>query len=117
MNDQNIDLHNQWLLTATYLSPLQNVSLLHMIEPKELLPVGTNDLETSGNFLLRCPIYAYLRLKLFDNLGNNNMLYILPRFLITISEAMNFKIKTAIFMLRDMFRYTIVTFPSISYNM
>ena len=35
---------------------------------------GTNDLETSEHFLLRCPNYAYLRLELFDNLRNNNML-------------------------------------------
>ena len=35
---------------------------------------GTNDIETSEHFLLRCPNYAYLRLKLFDNLRNNNML-------------------------------------------
>ena len=35
---------------------------------------GTNDLETSEHFLLRCHIYAYLRLRLFDNLRNNNML-------------------------------------------
>ena len=35
---------------------------------------GTSDLTTSEHFLLRCPIYAYLRLKLFDNLRNNNML-------------------------------------------
>ena len=35
---------------------------------------GTNDLETSEHFLLRCPNYAYLRLKLFDNLRNKNIL-------------------------------------------
>ena len=35
---------------------------------------GTNDLETSEHFPLRCPNYAYLRLKLFDNLRNNNIL-------------------------------------------
>ena len=35
---------------------------------------GTNDIETSEHFLLRCPNYACLRLKLFDNLRNNNML-------------------------------------------
>ena len=34
----------------------------------------TNDIETSEHFLLRCPNYACLRLKLFDNLRNNNML-------------------------------------------
>ena len=34
-----------------------------------------NDLETSEHFLLRCPIYAYLRLKLFDNLRNNNVTF------------------------------------------
>ena len=34
---------------------------------------GTNDLETSEHFLLRCPNYAYLRLKLFDNLRNNHI--------------------------------------------
>ena len=38
------------------------------------------------------------------------------KFLITISEAMNSKIKTTIFMLRDMFRYMIVTFSSVSYS-
>ena len=32
---------------------------------------GTSDLETSEHFLLRCPTYAYFRLKLFDNLRNN----------------------------------------------
>ena len=35
---------------------------------------GTNSLETSEHFLLHCPTYAYLRLKLFDNLRNNNIL-------------------------------------------
>ena len=29
---------------------------------------STNNLETSGHFLLHCPIYAYLRHKLFYNL-------------------------------------------------
>ena len=35
---------------------------------------GTNSLETSEHFFLHCPTYAYLRLKLFDNLRNNNIL-------------------------------------------
>ena len=47
---------------------------------------GRNDIETSEHFLLRCPNYACLRLKLFDNLRNNNML-LLPlesRFIVQI---------------------------------
>ena len=35
---------------------------------------GTNSLETSEHFLLHCPNFASLRLKLFDNLHNNNIL-------------------------------------------
>ena len=35
---------------------------------------GTNSLETSEHFLLHCPTFASLRLKLFDNLHNNNIL-------------------------------------------
>ena len=38
---------------------------------------GTNSLETSEHFLLNFPTYAYLRLKLFDNLRNNNILLLL----------------------------------------
>ena len=44
---------------------------------------GTCDLETSEHFLLRYPIFAYLRLKLFDNLRNNNML------LFTVGKSFN----------------------------
>ena len=35
---------------------------------------GTNSFETSEHFFLHCPTYACLRLKLFDNLRNNNIL-------------------------------------------
>ena len=35
---------------------------------------GTNSLETSEHFLLHCPTFASLRLKLFDNLHNSNIL-------------------------------------------
>ena len=35
---------------------------------------GTNSFETSEHFFLHCPTYAHLRLKLFDNLRNNNIL-------------------------------------------
>ena len=34
---------------------------------------GTNSLETSEHSLLHCPTYACLRLKIFDNLRNNNI--------------------------------------------
>ena len=37
----------------------------------------TNCLETTEHFLLHCPTYASFRLKLFDNLRNNNIL-VLP---------------------------------------
>ena len=50
---------------------------------------GTNDLETSENFLLHCPTYAYLRLKLFDNLRNNNIL-LLPLVNSLISQILLF---------------------------
>ena len=36
-----------------------------------------NDLEKSEQFLMRCPNYAHLCLKLCDNLRNNNMLLLL----------------------------------------
>ena len=35
---------------------------------------GTNSFETSEHYFLHCPTYAHLRLKLFDNLRNNNIL-------------------------------------------
>ena len=35
---------------------------------------GTNSLETFEHFLLHCPTYACLRLELFENLRNNNIL-------------------------------------------
>ena len=38
---------------------------------------GTNSVETNEHFLLHCPNYATLRLKLFDSLRSNNIL-ILP---------------------------------------
>ena len=44
---------------------------------------GTNSLETTEHFFLHCNTYAYLRLKLFDNLPNNNILLLpLDKFII-----------------------------------
>ena len=69
-------IHDAKGLKLYDLSPLREHKFRHnvndTIDPFCLC--GTNTFEASEHFFLHCPTYAYLRLKLFDNLRNNNIL-------------------------------------------
>ena len=52
---------------------------------------GTNNIETSEHFFLHCPTYACLRLKLFDNLRNNNILFLPGKALNCTNSSLRFR--------------------------